>query len=164
MEVMVRSIKSDLVQRYAKLIGETSKVGGETSQVIHRTAKDMDDFLKINQERRRQLTSQVTTIYIAFAVLLIVLYQLISMFPSLGTIDISLLSATNPEAAGTGGNVASQMSFLTMKRRFFHLVIINSLGTGLIIGEFIEGKIKFGLIHSVIMVLASVLFFGILIL
>lgn len=164
MGAMVRPIKSDLIQRYARLIGETSKVGGETAQVIHRTAKDMDDFIKINQERRRQLTSQVTTIYIAFAVLLVVLYQLITMFPSLGNIDIGLLGTSDIESAGQGANLGAQMSVLTMKRRFFHLVLINSFGTGLIIGEFIEGKIKFGLVHSLIMITASVLFFAILIL
>jgi flagellar protein FlaJ len=162
MEAMVRPIKSDLLKRYASLIGETSKIGGETSQVIHRAAKDMDDFLKINQERRRQLMAQTTTIYIAFGVLLLVLYQLITMFPSLEGMDASLFGATELESAEA--KVITRMSFFTLKQRFFHLVIINSLGTGTIIGMFIDGNVKHGLIHSLILTAFTTVFFIVLIL
>jgi archaellum biogenesis protein FlaJ (TadC family) len=161
MQSMAKPIKSDLIKRYASLIGETSKVGGETSQVIHRAAKDMDDFIKINQERRRELTAQTTTIYMAFGVLLIILYQLITMFPSLGSMNIGLLGQTSLE--DIKNTSVARMSTELMKRRFFHLMIINSLGTGTIIGAFIDGKIRYGLIHSIILTITSVLFFIILI-
>jgi len=163
MEVMTKNTKSSLIQRYASIIGETSKVGGETSQVIHRTAKDMDDFIKINAERRRQLNAQTTIIYIAFGVLMVVLFQLVSMFPSLQGLDASLFGASSAEALEEGGKEFGRMSFITLKQRFFHLVLINSIGTGLVIGQFVEGKPKQGLIHSIVMVVASVLFFFFLI-
>ena len=163
MQAMVRTIKSDLVKRYATIIGDASKIGGETSLVIYRTAKDMDDFIKINQERRRQLTAQVTTIYIAFAVLLIILYQLIIMFPSMGSMNISLLGATSLESTETSSAVI-RMTVETMKRRFLHLMMINSLGTGTLMGMLVDGKIKYGLIHSLILTVVSVVFFAILIL
>jgi len=162
MDSMARPLKSELIKRYASLIGDTSKVGGETSQVIYRAAKDMDDFIKINQERRRQLTAQTTTIYIAFAVLLIILYMLISMFPSIGSMDLGLLGQTDVE--NVGSKTVTRMSSEIMKRRFFHLMIINSLGTGTVIGAFIDGKIKYGLIHSIILIISSVIFFTLLIL
>lgn len=162
MKAMAKPIKSDLVKRYAILIGDTSKIGGEPAIVIHRAAKDMDDFIKVEKERRRQLMSQAMTIYIAFGVLLIVLYQLITMFPSLGSIDVSLLGNTNLEAAGQGSTV-QRMSFTTIKQRFFDLLLINSIGTGTIIGSFIDGNIKFGLTHSLILVATSVIFFVVMI-
>ena len=162
MKAMAKPIKSPLVKRYATLIGDTSKIGGDPSMVIHRAAKDMDDFIKVGQERRRQLMSQSMTIYIAFGVLLIVLYQLIDMFPSLGNIDVSLLGGGLESAAGEGGSI-ERMSYLTIKQRFFDLLIINSIGTGTIIGSFIDGNIKFGLIHSLILVAVSVVFFLVMI-
>lgn len=161
MQAMAKTIKSDLVKRYARLIGDTSKIGGEPAQVIHRAAKDMDDFIKVNEERRRQLFSQATTIYVAFGVMLIVLYQLINMFPTLGGIDISLMSG-GLEAAAEGSNV-NRMSFLTIKQRFFDLLLINSIGTGTIIGSFIDGHIKFGLVHSIILSIVSTVFFVVMI-
>ncbi|MEM0466512.1 MAG: type II secretion system F family protein [Candidatus Thermoplasmatota archaeon] len=163
MTVMVRPIKSELVKRYATLIGDASKIGGETSLVIYRTAKDMDDFIKISLERRRQLIAQITTIYIAFAVLLIILYQLIIMFPSMGSMNISLLGVTSLESTETSSAI-SRMTIETMKRRFLHLMIINSLGTGTLMGMLVDGKIKYGLIHSLILTAVSIVFFAVLIL
>jgi len=154
---MIKPIKSDLLKRYGLLIGETSKIGGETSQVIHRAAKDMDDFLKINQERRRQLLGQTTTIYIAFIVLLIILWQLIVIFPSIEGMNISLLKGTSFDPTENTG--ITRMSFFTIKQRFFHLVTIDSLGTGTIIGMFIDGNIRYGLIHSLILTAITVIFF-----
>lgn len=162
MPAMARNIKSELVQRYATIIGETSRIGGDPAIVIHRAAKDMDDFIKINKERRRQLTTQATIVYIAVGVLLIVLYQLIVMFPSLGSINLGLLGQTNVE------NIKSQtiqrMSFVDVKKRFFDLCLINAVGTGTVIGAFIDGHFKYGLIHSLILTAASAVFFIILIL
>lgn len=162
MQAMAKPIKSELVKRYATLIGDTSKIGGEPSMVIHRAAKDMDDFIKVSQERRRQLMSQAVTIYIAFGVMLIVLYQLITMFPSMGSIDASLLGSSSLEAAGQGSTI-ERMSYTTIKQRFFDLLLINSIGTGTIIGSFIDGNIKFGLIHSLVLVAVSVVFFVVMI-
>jgi hypothetical protein len=161
---MVRSIKSDLVHRYATLIGETSKVGGETSQVIHRTAKDMDDFIKVNQERRRQLLGQSVIIYIAIVVLLVILYQLVIIFPSLEGMDLGLIGAADLEEAVAEQQIITRMSFYTLKQRFFHLVLINALGSGTIIGMFVDGKLKYGLLHSLLLTLITVIFFIVMIL
>lgn len=160
--VMVKPIKSKLIKRYASLIGESAKVGGEISLVVHRAAKDMDDLIKIDQERSRSLMTQATTIYIAFGVMLVILYQLVSIYPSLGQIDLSLFG--NQGLEGSGSAAVERMDFTTLKRRFLHLVIISSIGNGLLIGLFTNGKIKYGLIHSLIMVLAAVIFFLIMIL
>lgn len=161
MKAMARPIKSKLINRYSSLIGDTSKIGGETSQVIHRAAKDMDDFIKVEQERRRQLTSQTTVIYVAFGVMLIVIFQLISMSSELADFDIGFIQSGLTELS-TGGTIA-RMSPIELKQRFLDLLIINSIGTGTIIGSFIDGHIKFGLVHSLIMTAASVVFFFLLI-
>lgn len=159
---MVRNIKSNIIQRYAALMGETSKVGGETSQVIHRTAKDMDDFIKVYHERRRQLLGQSFIIYIAFAVLLIILYQLLIMFPGFEGMDASLLGSSGIDAA-TAQRTITRMDFFTIKQRFFHLVLVNALGTGTIIGMFVDGNIKYGLMHSLILLITTVVFFTVMI-
>ncbi len=164
MKAMTRNIKSDLIQRYSSLVGETSKIGGETAQVIFRAAKDMDDFIKINDDRRRQLTTQVTTVYIAIIVLLIILFQLATLFPSLEGLDTSLLTGGGGLEAAGQAKVIERMDFFTIKQRFFHLVTINSLGTGTIIGMFIDGKVKYGLMHSLILTTVTTIFFVIMIL
>jgi pilus assembly protein TadC len=164
--VMVDQMGSPLIKRYASLIGESSKIGGDIAVVIHRAAKDMDDLLKIEEERRRNLMMQATTIYISFGVLIIVIYQLVDIYPTLGNGIGGGLSGLGQSGLKTDTATAvasTKMSFLTLKQRFFHLALINSLGAGLLIGTFTEGKVKMGLIHALIMIVATTVFFSIMI-
>jgi hypothetical protein len=160
--VMVKPIKSKLVHRYASLVGESAKVGGEISMVVHRAAKDMDDLIKINEERSQNLGMQATTIYIAFGVLIIIIYQLISLYPSIGQMDLGSILG-NGGSTGSGASSASatsaRMDVITLKRRFLHLSMMVGLGNGLLIGLIVNGKLKYGLLHGLIMVLATLVFF-----
>lgn len=159
MEVMVAPIKSDLIHRYASLIGEAAKTGGDISIVLHRAAKDMDDLIKIDYERRRQLSMQASTIYISFAVLIVIVWQLIGIYPTIGNgINISLLGQTSLNSANNAVAI-SHLSFVAVKQRYFELIAVNSITAGLLIGAFTEGKIRFGLMHALIMVAASTVFF-----
>ncbi|MCI4357647.1 MAG: type II secretion system F family protein [Thermoplasmata archaeon] len=157
---MAAPMKSKLISRYAGLIADAATIGGETSIVVHRAAKDMDDFIKIEIERSNLLTLPVAVVYIAFAVLMAVLFALLSIAPSIGTINISIL----------GGNVLNgaasaplpRLSSALLGERFFELMLINSLGTGAIIGAFTEGKARYGLVHSLALVAATTVAFAIL--
>jgi pilus assembly protein TadC len=157
-QIMVSKLKSSLISRYAKLIAEASKVGGDASQVIYRAAKDMDDFIKVTMERRRQLHIQIVTIYIGFIVLLIIIWLLLAMFPDLGSMDLSLLGSSSLEDAATTDSY-ERMSPLVMRQRFLHAVLINCIGTGLVIGGFTEGKVKYGLGHIIILIIVAIIFF-----
>lgn len=162
-QVMARPFKSDLIQRYTTLIAEASKAGGETSIVIHRAAKDMDDFIKVNMNRTRQLTMQTTTVYISFVVMLVTIYLLLTMFPSMEGMDLSLLGSTSLEStSSSGGTGITQLSDVLIRRRFFHVVMINSIGTGLVVGGFVDGKIKMGLIHALTLLAVGVIFFAVM--
>jgi pilus assembly protein TadC/methionine-rich copper-binding protein CopC len=160
MMVMVEPMKSDLITRYASLIGEASKMGGDISVVIHRAAKDMDDMIRIEEERRRQVAMQATTIYISFAVLVVVVYQLISIYPSLGQFNIGLLGGS-PLTAASAAPAVARMSFDTLKLRFFDMILIDAVGAGLLIGIFSEGKLKFGLLQAIGMVVVATVFFAV---
>ncbi len=46
-----------------------------------------------------------------------------------------------------------------MKHRFMDLVLINGFGSGILIGLFTTGKVKYGLIHGLVMVSAAMVFF-----
>jgi pilus assembly protein TadC len=159
LEDMARPIRSALISRYAALISEATSVGGDTATVIYRAAKDMDDFVKIEQERANQLTLPVAVIYISFAVLMAVLFALLYIAPSLGTLNIGFLSpGSNALKGGTSPNIA-RLSISELHERFFELTIINSLGTGAIIGAFTEGRMRYGILHGLALVAASTVLF-----
>jgi pilus assembly protein TadC len=163
LSTIAKPTKSAIIMRYATLIGEASKVGGEIAQVVHRSAKDMDDMLKVKAEKRRQLVIQIFTIYIAFAVLTAIMWMLIGLYPKLSEMDFSLITNFNLAAAtedDSEANKVVRMSVVELKRNFFHLILFNSLGSGLLIGKLIDGKMKYGLIHSLILMgAASLIFF-----
>lgn len=152
---IAKPTKNKVIIRYTSLIGEAAKIGGEIAVVIHRSAKDMDDLIKVKAERRRQMAIQIVTIYIAFGVLLAIVYLLTDMYPKFADIDLSVIFNFDLENLETTSAV-KKMSFLELKRRFFHLTIINSIGSGLVIGKIIDGRMRFGLMHSLIMTVITV--------
>ncbi|HYA57372.1 MAG TPA: type II secretion system F family protein [Thermoplasmata archaeon] len=162
---MVASMKSRLITRYAGLIADASTIGGETATVVYRAAKDMDDFVKIEEEREKQLMLPVAVIYIAFAVLMAVLFALLYIAPTLGTLNVSFLGLGTPLSGGGGSSAAAavpKLSIPTLKERFFELMIINALGTGAIIGAFTEGRARYGILHSLGLVAGTAVAFLVL--
>jgi archaellum biogenesis protein FlaJ (TadC family) len=162
MRLMSEGTNSKLVMRYASLIGEASKIGGEIGMVLYRAAKDMDDMIKIQMERRRQLSMQSMTMYIALGVLMTIIMLLIGIYPSLGNIDLGFLGTSVLETH-TEASEMDLMAFAEVKRRFFHLMLVNSAGAGLIVGKFIDGKVKYGIIYSLIIVAIVTMMFSIFI-
>jgi pilus assembly protein TadC len=159
---LARPMNSPLIRRYAGLIAEATAAGGETALVVYRAAKDMDDFVKIEEEREKQLLLPVAVIYIAFAVLMAVLFALLYIAPSLGTLNISFIGlGTLPKTASTPTAIP-RLSYTTLQQRFFQLMLINALGTGAIIGAFTEGRARYGILHSLGLLAATAIAFAIL--
>ena len=161
---MAVPMNSALINRYSSLIADATQVGGETATVIYRAAKDMDDFVKIEDEREKQLTLPVAVVYISFGILMAVLFALIYIAPDLGTLNISFVG-TNP-LAGAGSGAPTSVPRLDetgLKERFFELMAINALGTGAIIGAFTEGKARYGILHSLALVGATAIIFALLV-
>jgi Flp pilus assembly protein TadB len=156
---MAAPMKSPLISRYAALIADATSVGGETATVVYRAAKDMDDFVKIEEERAAQLTLPIAVIYIAFGVLMAVLFALLFIAPELGTLNIGFISSGGNALKGTSGSSVPHLDTATLHERFFELMIINSLGTGAIIGAFSEGRARYGIIHALAMVAATTIAF-----
>ena len=156
---LAKQMKSPLITRYADLIAEATTVGGDTAIVIHRAAKDMDDFVKIEEERNSALALPVAVIYIAFAVLIAVLFALLYIAPSLGTLNIGFLVAGNNPLKGKTTVSVPPLAISTLHERFFELTLINSIGTGAIIGAFAEGRVRYGIVHSLALVAATTVLF-----
>ncbi|MGA8710932.1 MAG: type II secretion system F family protein [Thermoplasmata archaeon] len=158
---LAKPMQSSLISRYAGLIAEATAAGGETALVVYRAAKDMDDFVKIEEEREKQLMLPVAVIYIAFAVLMAVLFALLYIAPELGTLNISFIGLGALPSSASSTTAVPRLDFTTLKERFFELMVINALGTGAIIGAFTEGRARYGIIHSLALVAATAVAFAI---
>jgi archaellum biogenesis protein FlaJ (TadC family) len=145
MRFMSEPLGSELVTRYGALVGEASAMGGSIAGVIQRAAKDMDELVKIGRERDQALRTPVMTMYMAFGVLLIMVLQLVSFAPTLGAIDVTALG-------GAGTAKVPRLPVDVMQTRFFHLLLLNGAGAGLLVGAFVSGKVKNGIVHAMVMV------------
>ena len=147
LRTMTARMGSPLVSRYAALVGEASSMGGSVAGVLQRAAKDMDDLVKIKAERRRALRQPVFTMYMAFAVLLIMILQIVSFAPNIGDISLGALGGGKPEV--------ERMGAPAMQAAFYHLLLFNAAGAGLLVGSFTEGRMRNGILHAISMTLVA---------
>ena len=140
------SLKSELISRYIDLVVQASYTGGSVSNLILKASEDMRSMIMIEREMRGNLQQYVMIFYFAQLILIVMVYILSTqLFPFLTDSGMKALFG----GAGIGD--------LNYKQGFFHLLIINALIGGVIIGKITEGSAKDGLKHSVILTIVSYL-------
>jgi flagellar protein FlaJ len=146
MMAMTRTIKSELISRYTMLVVQASYSGGSTSDLILKASEDMRSLIAIEREKEGNLSQYGMIFYFAQGILFFIAFTLTtSLLPYLQ--DISATSFL-----GLGGEGIAQLNFAV---GFFHLIMINALFGGLIIGKITEGEAKYGLKHTVILMSAA---------
>ncbi len=157
MKRMAEDTGSELVRKYAHLLVMATYIGGDVSGIILRASSDMRTYLRIQKEKESDLRQYVVILYFAHAILIAMIFMLITyLLPYIETVDLGgageiLFGSSNAIQLGGG------LQDLGLERYFFHLIIINALVIGLIIGKIVHGDVKDGLIHSSILVIASYL-------
>jgi flagellar protein FlaJ len=138
---MRKHCKSKLVSEAITSIIEANRSGGRIAEMLEGVSKSTSEINKLNEERRSLIQSSVMNGYIIFIVFLVVIVIL-------KTYLVPMLSTTEGGAA---------IRYETI----FHLVIIQSIFSGLIIGKMSEGKVTSGLKHSLALFLMSYIVFQI---
>ncbi|MFA5312195.1 MAG: hypothetical protein WC375_02615, partial [Methanomassiliicoccales archaeon] len=82
---------------------------------------------------------------------------LVGLYPSMGSISIGDLSS------GAEGASSGSMGFDTLKNRFFEVSLSVGLCCGCLIGALTEGKVRYGLIHALVLSVVATVFFGLMI-
>ncbi len=140
------SLKSELISKYIDLVVQASYTGGAVSNLILKASEDMRSMIMIEREMQGNLQQYVMIFYFAQLILIVMVYILSTqLFPFLTDSGMKALF---------GGSGIGDLNF---KQGFFHLLIINALIGGIIIGKITEGSAKDGLKHSVILTVVSYL-------
>lgn len=146
MMAMTRTIRSELVTRYTMLVVQASYSGGSTSDLILKASEDMRSLIGIEREKEGNLAQYAMIFYFGQGILFFIAVTLTtSLLPYLQD-----LGTTSFLGLGSG-----EMAELDFAGGFFHLLMINALFGGLIIGKISEGEAKYGLKHSVILMTAG---------
>lgn len=140
MKQMARSLGSELIIRYTDLVIQASYSGGSVADLILKSSEDMRSILAIEREKEGNLKQYVVIFYLAQGIIVFIAY----------TLNTSLLPFFND--MGGSGFGGAELANIDFTQGFFHLIMLNALFGGLIIGKISEGDVCHGLKHSTILV------------
>jgi len=151
---VAKDTKSKLIEKYAHLVVIATYIGGEVSNIILRASQDLKTNLKIQRDKESDLRQYVVIFYAAHAILIAMLFLINSqLLPFISGVEIG---GSTDILFGSGGiRLGGSLENLPLEKYFFHLIMINALIVGLVIGKILHGSIKHGLIHSSVLMIAS---------
>ncbi len=143
MHRMSDSMKSRLIARYIDVVVQAAYTGGNVADLLFRTSEDMRSVIALQKEKEANLKQYIVIFYLAQGIIIMLTYILsTSLLPLIQGVGMEML----------GGEGLSDIDF---ERGFFHMIILNALFGGLIIGQITEGEIKHGFKHSAVLITLS---------
>ncbi|MEA1870564.1 MAG: type II secretion system F family protein [Euryarchaeota archaeon] len=143
MNGMAEALGSNLITRYTALVVQAAYTGGAVADLILRTSEDMRAVIGIEREKEGNLKQYVVIFYLAQGIIVMLAYIL-------STKLLPLIQGMGMELLFGNAGVAE----IDFKRGFFHMIMLNALFGGIIIGQITEGEMKHGLKHSAILIIA----------
>ncbi|MDD5177888.1 MAG: type II secretion system F family protein [Candidatus Nanoarchaeia archaeon] len=144
-----------VIKRSVSIVIEAERSGGGIEDVLREVSNSVVNVKKMKQERKSSTYSQVVQGYIVFFVFIIIMLVLqLWLFPKIAEMSSSFslgLGSLGVEALGAAGETAN------LDRIFFGLVIVQGFFAGIMIGKFSEGRLRNGLIHSLILITIATL-------
>ena len=141
MKAMSKSLHSELITRYTMLVVQASYSGGAVADLILKASEDMRSIISIEREKEGNLHQYVMIFYFAQAIIIFIVYILTtSLLPFVAQIGATQMFGK------------SDIGDIDFARGFFHMIILNSIFGGLIIGKISEGEARYGLKHVVVLV------------
>jgi len=123
------------------LVVQASYSGGAVADLILKASEDMRSIISIEREKEGNLHQYVMIFYFAQAIIIFIVYILTtSLLPFVAQIGATQMFGK------------SDINDIDFARGFFHMIILNSIFGGLIIGKISEGEARYGLKHVVVLV------------
>jgi archaeal flagellar protein FlaJ len=151
---------NNLIKRSMAIVIEAEQSGGHIEKVLESVTASVLQIKKIKEERRTNIFSQIIQgyfIFIMFIAIMIVLQ--LFLLPQLVDISGSVLSGVSGGFTGGVSSTTIYPSAVDFNIIFIFLILIQGFFTGIMVGKFSEGNLKYGLKHSVILMLMGYLAF-----
>ncbi len=151
-----------LIKRSMAIVIEAEQSGGHIDKVLESVTFSVLQIKKIKEERRANIFSQTMQGYLIFFMFIAIMIVLqVYLLPQLMDVSGSVLTGvttgyTNPADLTNTTVYPSAIDFNVI---FIFLILIQGFFTGLMVGKFSEGNLKYGLKHSfILMVVGYTLF------
>lgn len=143
--------------RTCKIVAEGSQSTGDLHRVLGTAAEDTRHRYRLERDRRQKLNSYTAIVVMGFLVYLGVIV----------IIDQSFLGPVVTQATGAGGETGAnnpvQLSADDIDlyhALFFHSVLVQAVGTGLITGKLTSNSVLSGLKYAIALVLVALTIFA----
>jgi flagellar protein FlaJ len=141
-------VNTKSIRRSVSLIIESSKSGGNVTDVLSLAADDARELKMLEEERRVNMSSYVIVIYVSMFVFLAIMVILnLSFIPAMiGTGAQGLASIMS------GGSTGQSVEILSV---FYLATLVQGIGSGVVAGVFEDGSLYSGVKHVFILTLVS---------
>ena len=149
-----KDTKNLTIQRAVAIVIQAEQSGGRMDDVLESVTKSIQSIKELKDERKSNIFSQTVEGYIVFYIFVIIMLVLqVKFLPKIQEMSASI------SGTGVGGLLGdgAATTTLNMKLVLLELITIQGIFAGLMIGKFSEGKVIFGVKHSVILVISSLL-------
>ena len=153
---------NNLIKRSMAIVIEAEQSGGHIEKVLGSVTASVLQIKKIKEERRTNIFSQIIQGYFIFVMFIAIMIVLqLFLLPQLVEISGSVLSGASSGFTSGGGMNTVYPSAIDFNVVLIFLILIQGFFTGIMVGKFSEGNLKYGLKHSVILMLMGYMAFTI---
>jgi flagellar protein FlaJ len=167
-DTFARDVNSETVTRAVGIISESEKAGGEIEEVLESVAISVSQVEKLRKERRAAMYTLVVQGYIIFFIFIVImLIMQFKILPIAAGLGENIGGSSSESASSSLGGMGFSGMFgggekatcEELARPFIWLLIVQGFFVGLVIGKLSEGKIKYGLKHSFILLAIALLIY-----
>ena len=160
---------NDIIRRAVSTVIEAERAGGDIGDVLSSITGSLIQIKKLKQERRAMMHSQIIQNYVIFFVFLIVLVViqnfLIPYMSKVGSVSVFGVGAFSPFntpqmarlsfSSFNAFKLSAPNWFLSLNGIFLMMALIQGFFAGIVTGLMTEGDFRYGLKHSLILMVVS---------
>ena len=156
LRIFAEDTANPVIKRSINIVMQAERSGGDMSAVLDAVTQSVYEVKKVREERKSRSYTQTIQGYIIFFFFIAIMLVLeIYLIPKLTEISGEL--GTGLSGAGLSAGLGGKGLAADLGSIFTATIIIQGFFAGLMIGKFAEGNFKFGVKHSVIMIIAGYL-------
>lgn len=155
-----KDTNNPVIAKAVSIVIEAEKSGGNMGEVLEAVSNSVYSIKKIKEERRTSVYSQMVQGYVIYFVFIaIMLIMQLYLMPKISQLSVDVGSGlgASPLPGTFGGGGGAKLTQDYMDQLFVYLVIIQGFFSGLLIGKFSEGELKYGVKHALIQVIVGYL-------
>lgn len=142
------------MKRIATILIEAYKTSGDIIDVLNTSVVIFNDVAEFNEERHSQMRPYVMVIYLGLFIFLVISWLMLTRLLA------PMVSTTSDPLIQGSGFLKRSLDIGYYKAILFWAAVMEALFGGLIIGKIVEGKVAAGMIHSIILLLITVILFN----